>query len=85
MGRRNVLEAKILEVLSDGRPKSLREIQKEVGTNNWNAVYYNLISKEDSLINRGCVRVLEDYPEAKKFEGNLERKFIITERGLQGC
>ena len=82
MGRKNLLEGLIVEALRDGKPKTLREIQKETGIKYWNTIYYNLITKENSLVSRGCVEVVEDYPEAKEFEGNLERKFRLNDINL---
>ena len=48
------VEKEILNLLADGRPRTMRELERELGRY-WYAIYYNLKEKPDNLIRRGCV------------------------------
>lgn len=58
--RRGVsLEREILELLSDGKPRSMREIQRELCSKglcvHWYAIYYHIKDKDNNLVKRGCL------------------------------
>jgi len=48
------VEKEILNLLKDGKPRSMRQIQRELGRE-WNAVWYHLKGKDNNLIRRGCI------------------------------
>jgi len=61
MPRLNRLAIKILEAVKE-KPKSMRELQKELGVN-WNAIRYHLKIKEDNLVREGCLSEIRNVGE----------------------
>jgi len=66
MPRPNRVSRQILEIIKDGKPRSMRELQHEIGVN-WNAVHYNILDSEKSLLKRGCVEKVKTHGELKHF------------------
>jgi len=77
------VEKEILDLLSDGKPRSLRQIQRELNRE-WYAVYYHIKEKEGNLIERGCVEPIKTRGELKHVAQD-EYVYRITPKGLAGC
>jgi predicted transcriptional regulator len=60
------VERDILLLLSDGKARSMRQIQRELGRE-WNAIYYHLRGKENNLVARRCVEEEKTYGELSRF------------------
>jgi len=78
-------ERLILEALKDGKPKSIRELEKLTGLN-WNAIYHWLRNKENqnNLVLRGCVEEIRVVGETLNIPQDMY-KYKITEYGLKVC
>ncbi|RLI84691.1 hypothetical protein DRP07_00270 [Archaeoglobales archaeon] len=77
------VEGDILELLSDGKPRSMRQIQRELGRQ-WYTVYYHLKEKEKNLIARGCVEEERVVAPTENRAQDMYR-YRITQKGLEGC
>ena len=75
----------ILECLKDGKPRSIRELEKETGLR-WNAIYYWLRNKEnpENLVLKGCVEEIRVVDKTLNVAQDMY-KYKITEYGLKYC
>lgn len=76
-------EKEILNLLADGKPRSMRQIQRELGRH-WYTIYFHLKEKENNLVKRGCVVPLKTVGEQLHVPQD-EHLYKITDKGLRGC